>query len=820
MILPEQNIPDEKKNRDWFIHHGRSIYMAASIMQTEKQRDLLCWQLFNGIVNEQDFDYLRKVDNFEYPAKIRHIPILRSRFQRLRALETRRFFKPRVFTVNKAAIQAKIDLKSKAIVDAIMSAYISRSNQLQQIQSQLDQQVQNMQSDQQNPEAAYRIQQMQLQIQQLQQPLQREEILNKKEIEKIEKYYNLTYKDIYEIYANSGLEAYMQKYNLIQIFVDGITEKIVTDQPIYCVELVEGKPDPVFRKVNTMNFYHSKMGLSKKIEDCDWIREDRYMSIPEITDEFRDELSPTLINQIKMPNFFGFGNTVYNTPYFNTSGYTDTNQVNALYSGTQDNSKRIQVSRCVWKAVRRLNFVKKPNKYLPGRTYLHFVPESELEDNDDIELRYRTEWYEITLIGGRIPLRMKRIKTSYSEDNLSVSSGPYIGRNWDGLTERPYSLVWATKDIQILYNILNYHMELWMALSGVKGMVMDRSQKPDGMTDAEWRYQRKLGTAWIQTVREGIQRNATFNQFQQFDDSIGNSIQYLQKFMEYLENTASTIIGVFHPQLGQIESTDQVGTYQQSNQMSSMVTEILYWEHDQIKLRALSQLVNLFKMSWAEGKLMDYASDGLGQAILSIPKGGLDGADFITRVNNGAEEEERIKELRQGALSAYQKGELRLNQWIKLYSSKTVKEMESMLDQFADEAMKIMENQSASESQRQQQIMEFQEKLKQQAIQMQGQIDTNLLQMKNQLESMKLELQKTISDNTIASAEKMNTEDNQVKILDIQSNRDTELAYLQEQRDEAKKDFVLGTMQVMADKEKADKDAQVKMSTKKASNKI
>ncbi len=820
MTLPEQNIPDEKKDHEWFLHHGRSIYLAASIMQTEKQRDLLCWQLFNGIVNEQDFDYLRKVDNFEYPAKIRHIPILRSRFQRLRALETRRFFKPRVYTVNKAAIQAKIDIKSKAIIDAIIGAYMNRANQIQQLQMQLQQIGQQQQGDQQNPEAAYKAQQMQMQLNQLMQPLQREEILNRKELEKIEKYYNLSYKDIWEIYANSGLEAYMQKYNLIQIFLDGITEKIVTDQPVYCVEMVPGKDDPVFRKVNTMNFYHSKMGLSKKIEDCDWIREDRYMSIPEIVDEFRNELTPTVINQIKMPNFFGFGNTVYNTPYFNTSGYTDTNQTNALYSGTQDNSKRIQVSRCVWKAVRRLTFVRKPNKHIPERTYLHFVPESELKDDDDMELRYRTEWYEIYLIGGRIPVRARKLKTTYSEDNLSASPGPYVGRNWDGLTERPYSLVWATKDIQILYNILNYHMELWMALSGVKGMVMDRSQKPDGMTDAEWRYQRKLGTAWIQTVREGIQRNSTFNQFQTYDDTIGNSIQYIQQFMQYLENTASTIIGVFHPQLGQVESTDQVGTYQQSNQMSSMVTEILYWEHDQIKLRALSQLVNLFKEAWADGKLMDYASDGLGQGILSIPKGGLNGADFITRINNGAEEEERIKELRQGALTAYQKGELRLNQWIKLYSGKTVKEMESMLDQFAEDAIKMMENQQQSAAQAQQQAMEFQEKLKQQAIQMQGQMDVNLQQMKNQLETMKLELQKSISDNTIKSAEKMNTEDNEVKLFDIKSNRETELAYLEEQQAEAKQDFVLQTMSINADIHNKEVDAKVKMDTKKSSNKV
>jgi ribosomal protein S17E len=179
--LPEQNIPDEKKDHEWFVHHARSIYLAASVMQTEKQRDLLCWQLFNGIVNEQDFDYLRKVDNFEYPAKIRHIPILRSRFQRLRALETRRFFKPRVFSVNKAAIQTKIDLKSKAIIDAIVGAYTSRANQLQQVQQQLQQQMQQMDQNggqNQNPEAAYRIQQMQAQLQQLQQPLQREEILN------------------------------------------------------------------------------------------------------------------------------------------------------------------------------------------------------------------------------------------------------------------------------------------------------------------------------------------------------------------------------------------------------------------------------------------------------------------------------------------------------------------------------------------------------------------------------------------------------------------------------------------------------------------
>lgn len=801
---------------EWCSHNARQVYMAGTAMLQEKQKDILCWHLYNGITNERDWDYLRKVNDFEYPAKVRHIPILSSRFKRLKAHEIRRFFKPTVFTVNADAIKDKLDLKAKAIVDMIVSAYTARIDQIDEIRQQLAeqqaqiQQGQSRQDGQQPDESTqYMIQKNQRLIAQLEKPLKREEIFTQKKLDEIEKYYSFEYKDLWELYANSGLKAYIDKYNLRDLFVEGIEEKIVTDQPIYCVEWKQGDSDPIFRKVNSIHFYHSKKGQSSKLEDCDWYREDRWMSAAEIMAEFRhDGLPEKLIEQLKNPNYFGYGTSIYNTPFYNPSGYTDGSSANTMYSGMMDNSKRFMVSRCVWRANRRIGFSKSPNKYSQNSFFLHWVPEDRLDPESDIMLRYKTEWYETTLINGMNPVRMQRLSRPKSVDNYSASPGPYIGKNYDGLTSRPYSLVWATKDIQILYNLINYHMELWLALSGVKGIVMDASQKPEGMTDAEWRYQRKLGTAWIQTVRNGIQRNATFNQFQTYDDTIGSSIQYLQRFLEYLENVASTIIGVFHPQLGQVEPTDQVGTYNQSNQMSSMVTEILYYEHDQIKLRALTQLVNLFKDSWENGKALEYAGDGLAQSIVNIPKSGLSGADFVVRVDNGLHEEERVKELKQQILASYQKGEIRLNQWIKLYSKDTVKEMEAMVEKYADEALAMQQNAMQNQMAAEQQAKEFEERLKQSTVQIQGKISMQLEQMKGELEQLKLQVGKSVEDAKISTQFDIAKMEDKTKRLDIQSERDVELAYLEQQRQEAQAEAQLKLLEIASGEKMKEKKIQ------------
>jgi hypothetical protein len=57
----------------------------------------------------------------------------------------------------------------------------------------------------------------------------------------------------------------------------------------------------------------------------------------------------------------------------------------------------------------------------------------------------------------------------------------YNGLTYNGKI-KPYSLIGETEDLQDLYDVLHFHKENLIALSGVKGSYMDLSQLPDFKT--------------------------------------------------------------------------------------------------------------------------------------------------------------------------------------------------------------------------------------------------------------------------------------------------------------------------------------------------
>ena len=71
------------KSKEWMQGMVKNITQLCSSSGYDKERDLLCQKYFDGKINESDFDYLRKIDDYEMPAKVRHIPIVRQNLNHL-----------------------------------------------------------------------------------------------------------------------------------------------------------------------------------------------------------------------------------------------------------------------------------------------------------------------------------------------------------------------------------------------------------------------------------------------------------------------------------------------------------------------------------------------------------------------------------------------------------------------------------------------------------------------------------------------------------------------------------------------------------------
>lgn len=391
--------------------------------------------------------------------------------------------------------------------------------------------------------------------------------------------------------------------------------------------------------------------------------------------------------------------------------------------------------------------------------------------------------YHCVIIGNSICLDMGKQDMIFRPlDTPGLPTLPIVGRTFNGIGEKPYSLIWRVRELIELYDIVAYKKELTIALAGVKGMIMDKSQKPDNMSEKKWMYYRKLGTMWIETMKKGRKNPPSYNQFQNYDDTISDSISYLDNVLAGIDAMIGKVMGITDAMQGQFVSDDPVANVKMSNEQSSLISEILFYENDNTFNKALELYTNLkIRYVWNKGKVMNYINKDLEEVLIQIPKGFLDGSDYRFYTTNNIKEDTIIEDLRQGAYKAWIKSELPFSSIVSLFKIEDLTEMENQLIKLSKEAEQVqMQNAQATEQARGQ--------ADQQTAQLQAQIDMQLAQVNNEMKAAELEIKKAqmqFDQQKFAWEAQFKEKELQVKSqldsMKIASENEIESAYLQEE---------------------------------------
>ena len=171
-----------------------------------------------------------------------------------------------------------------------------------------------------------------------------------------------------------------------------------------------------------------------------------------------------------------------------------------------------------------------------------------------------------------------------------------------------------------MYNIVMYHIDLTMARAGGKSIIYDVSQKPKNTPLSDVFYHAKnSGLILINSKQEGGQMN-TFNQFQQVDFTLSNSVQQLINLKMMLEETADKLTGISAARSGITKSGDLVGVTERNVMQSTTITAPLFEAHYQIVGDVLQALANLMRIAWAnEGRMANVFGD-MGMESFKIDK--------------------------------------------------------------------------------------------------------------------------------------------------------------------------------------------------------
>jgi len=788
-------------------------YIISKALNQSKYKEVIKenWRYYNNDIRKDKFKYLTEVTDakndktFSYPTKFRAINILRRPFNYLISKQSRRDIRLSVVTIDKDSVKEKyrnnIIEVTKMIDDQVNSIYLSIENQYNDILNKKREITQMLKSQPQNQEEAEQLQQVKMMESQIMlrldvvaDKLKREMKFYYKKVEEASKNKKYNYKDLREQLAQKSLFYLKRILNIQQESLFAFIDKIVSGHDIFYVDYIKGDKYPVFKHVNSLKIFYDMDGSNKWIEEGKWVAIKEKMSISQIKEEF--DLSKEQLEYLQEKDDFNSGAHIHSFP---GKAIFDERNLSTSYMDSVDDYMQqsgIEVYRLFWKKQRKVGFTERDTD---KGVFYNVLKEKDfgkkLKKDYKKHFRYVTDVYQCIVIAGMFYTNYgKKSMQVRSIDRPSISNLPVYGRKYDYFTDKPYSLVEACKPIQDLYHVINIKEEFLIALAGVKGFIMDDSQRPSGMSRTEWHYYRRIGQGWIQTMKDG--RQSPYNQFQSYDDSVSQSVGYLENIKESLILEVQRNTGITDKTMGEVTPTDQVKTTQSSIRQTELITELFYYEHDKIEARAITALINIdCKLMLKNGDYRDYIDPEMGQVIFKIPENYMHLADYYTFLEDNIYEDRVKEDLRMWALRQGERGALEFSQVLDLYSNRSsLQELKKKFENYAEKAQEIRSKQALDE-------IEAQKQIEAEKINLKGNIDREIASIKADIEKQKNEIDQARlqSDNqfreidTILKKNEIEI-DRDLKIMEITSENEIENKYLQEQKRQTDIDAMIASM--------------------------
>jgi len=696
--MPSMVIADKEKNDEWCeqVLNAITSYMGSDggEYSTSRTRDIRNYQIYNGELNQGDYKYITEQYGLTYPARLVNYPIITPKIDLLIGEELRRPIDMKVTTVNKAAVIRKQDYKVSLMMRELLDDFHQEMRETMKVDVKQEGQGIPVPED-------------------------------------IETYMKYNYREMIEETAQDGLEYISNRYNLKDVFKEGFRDLLVTSKEFHKVSIQNG--DPYVRRVDPRNVIFDSSAHSDYLDDCSWVGEERWISVNEINDEFKDSLTTKDLEELdKMRNLYAGGDM----NHYNSS-------LEWIDAG-HGRETRIRVVTAEWKSLRAIKFKLSHNKYDPSRPFRKMVKDTyRKRKGDRIEIKWVDDIWEATKIGGKILVNARRRDNQVrSIDNPGKTPLSYVGCVKGNTSGSPASIIDLLDNVQMLYNIVVYQIELAMARSGGKAVVYDVSQLPTnvGMDIQQVLYHLKTdGIIPINSKDEGNQMSS-FNQFQQIDFTLSQSVQQLINLKVMLEDMAGQISGVTRQREGAVEKYEYVGNVQRSVVQSSTITESWFYSHAEVKQRVLERLCNLMKVAWAGGKKAGMIlGDGAYKFLNVMPDVALQ--DFGVYVGDSGKDDAMKQVVQQLAQAALQAGSVDLLGVIKVLRADTMTEAEKVLEQAMNEMQKQQEVAIQQQQQAQQAAAE--------AEQAKFQAEAQLKQMDNEA---KVQVAKIGSDSRLQVA--------------------------------------------------------------------
>ena len=397
------------------------------------------------------------------------------------------------------------------------------------------------------------------------------------------------------------------------------------------------------------------------------------------------------------------------------------------------------------------------------------IPVYEVEwletDKNFVMQRYKTTRIgdEIYILTGLDP-DVIRSQSNPSQCTLSLNGLYFLNRG-----TKPYSMVLSCAHLQDQYDLLIFYRDNLIANSGTVGDWVDLAILPEklgvNLPERLMKYQalKKQGLGIIDSAQEGHEVSSLNTIFNGFDNTVKvGAIQAIQIAIDSIEQTVSSITGVFRERLNGIEQKDAVTNIKIGQNNSFIITKQYTHQMDIVVNELLLDCLNQAKIVYKNGLTGTLILGDKYQKIFTALPEYFTISDHDIRISTSSDVVKDLEQVRQLVPEFVRSGGLPPDLIIEAYTSRSLPDLKNKVKR----AMK----QAKEENNQLQQMAQQNQQLQQQMQQMQQELQ----KAQQQVQSLNAE--------KIKLDQKQLDQDYKVEMFKANTERTYREAYIKEQK--------------------------------------
>lgn len=344
----------------------------------------------------------------------------------------------------------------------------------------------------------------------------------------------------------------------------------------------------VYKRFSPLNCDGDKSPDVDFYEDGEWFVTRSFMTVSDVVDEFYEDLKDSDLTDIEKANFSSI-----NAFYSYVSGlYTD-----------KERMTKIPVYHVTWKGKKKLKKVTRTNE-MTGEAEIDYLDEAyPLAAGEKSEDLWVNCAYETYRIGDKIYPIMGEIPNQVSEMNdFSACKLPYNGKRFSDTHAQNISVLEIGLPFQIMYIIVTRALEMTIAKSKGKIVLLDKNVIPKGAgwdEDRFFYYAEALGWGLINRNQIGVDKS--YNQYQVLDMTLYESIKQLIELQQHIKDEWDDTLGISRQRKAETFASDTAAGNNEALIQSTVMTDMIFIGFEEFQHRDLQGLLDLTRFTNLEG---------------------------------------------------------------------------------------------------------------------------------------------------------------------------------------------------------------------------